>query len=76
MVEVQKPPRWGRPPLEKGCVRSERIVTFLTPAERDTLVRCAEDLGQSVSATAHQLICDALKDEFGDGHLEGRRSKK
>jgi len=76
MVEVQKPPRWGRPPLERRQVRSERIVTFLTPDERDTLVRYAENLGQSVSATVHELICDALKTEFSGSHLEGRRSKK
>ncbi|MEM9844616.1 MAG: hypothetical protein AAF965_07430 [Pseudomonadota bacterium] len=67
MEEVGKRPRWGRPPVERAHARSERVVTFLTPDERALLDAYADDLGQSISATAHHLICKAM-DRKGETH--------
>jgi hypothetical protein len=51
----------GRPPLQEGERRSERIVTFLTQEERTELARQAAEASQSLSAYCHRLITGGLK---------------
>ncbi|MEM6577438.1 MAG: hypothetical protein AAF678_03020 [Pseudomonadota bacterium] len=52
----------GRPPLPEEKARSERVVTFLTPAERRKLELRANASGQTLSAAAHELIARGLQD--------------
>ena len=42
-------------------VRSERVVTFLTPSEFDSLKRLADVSSTSLSATIHTLLVSSLK---------------
>ena len=53
----------GRPPLQEGERRSERIVTFLTQEERTELARQAAEASQSLSAYCHRLITGGLKNQ-------------
>lgn len=64
MKEVGKRPKWGRPPVERSQARTERVVTFLTMKERALLAAYADNLGQSISATAHHLICSAMENKL------------
>lgn len=52
--------RLGRPPLDPAKARTERVVTFLTPPEMAALSAIAERRRQSLSATCHALLADAL----------------
>ncbi len=56
-------PKRGRPQLPKAEVRSERIVTLLTPSQRHRLTRLAESTGQTLSSVAHDLIAQGLERE-------------
>ncbi len=56
-------PKRGRPPLPKAEVRSERIVTLLTPSQRRRLARLADSTGQTLSGIAHDLIAQGLERE-------------
>ncbi|RLA28014.1 MAG: hypothetical protein DRR11_17355 [Gammaproteobacteria bacterium] len=50
----------GRPPLPKECVRSERVVTFLTREENEQLHKLAAAQGKSVSQTCHDLLVNEI----------------
>lgn len=52
--------RMGRPPLPREKTRPNRLVTFLTDAELETLRHEAESAGLSLSAKAHQLLKHSL----------------
>jgi len=55
--------RLGRPPKPPHEVRSERVVSFVTPVEFETLMRVADDRGLSVSAVIHLVLSAALAEE-------------
>jgi hypothetical protein len=44
-------------------VRSERVVTFVTPAEFEALQDLAERWASSLSATVHRIVFRALEAE-------------
>ena len=54
----------GRPPKPAELVRSERVVTFVTPNEYAALVRLSEQWETSVSGTIHRLMTMTLEAEF------------
>jgi len=55
--------RLGRPPLPRDRARSERVVSFVTPAELDALREHADASGISVSAVIHQILSATLEEE-------------
>lgn len=61
-----KPRRMGRPPLPSSKVRGERVVIFLTTAQKQQLHLFAETSAQSISAAAQYLIRRGLNQEFID----------
>ena len=63
--EKESPPRrrFGRPPKPEDEVRSERVVSFVTRGELDTLLELAENRGESVSAVVHRILRSALRKE-------------
>jgi hypothetical protein len=52
--------RLGRPPRPAETVRSQRVVTFVTPAELEALERLSERWETSLSGTVHRLVYRAL----------------
>jgi len=54
----------GRPSLPDGESRSERIVTLLTKGERVVLAQQASAASLTLSAYAHQLIVQGLKNNY------------
>ena len=62
----QKSKALGRPPRPQDQVRSERVVTFLTFEECESLKRLSDAWGKSVSATCHRLVQKALISESQD----------
>ena len=56
-------PRLGRPPKPPDEVRSERVVSFLTPGELDALVELADIRGASISAVVHQILRSKLVEQ-------------
>jgi hypothetical protein len=55
--------RLGRPPLPRDRARSERVVSFVTPVELDTLRELADSRGTSVSALIHRILSSSLAEE-------------
>ena len=55
--------RLGRPPKPPHEVRSERVVSFVTPDEFNTLCELADTQGLSVSAVIHQILSSQLAEE-------------
>jgi hypothetical protein len=55
--------RLGRPPLPRDLARSERVVSFVTPAELDALREHADASGMSVSAVVHQILGSSLAEK-------------
>jgi hypothetical protein len=55
--------RLGSPPLPPDQARSERVVSFVTPAELGALRDLASARGVSLSAVIHQILSSALKEE-------------
>ena len=53
--------RLGRPPGAPESIRRNRVVTLLTDAEFEKLVRFADEEEKSVSAFVHQIISRYLK---------------
>lgn len=51
----------GRPPLPREKARANRLVTFLTDSELETLRRQAKQEGLSLSAKAHQILSSSLR---------------
>ena len=64
--------RLGRPPRPAETVRSQRVVTFVTPAEFETLERLSERWNTSLSGTVHRLVSRALESAT-DTSQEARR---
>ena len=57
--------RLGRPPKPRDKVRSERVVSFVTRGELDSLTELADIRGESVSAVVHRILRSALMKENG-----------
>jgi len=53
-------PKLGRPPSPAESVRSNRVVTFVTPAELRELESIAGREGISLSKVVHQIIETSL----------------
>ena len=51
---------FGRPPLQLGRARSERVVSFVTPAELEALRALANRRGLSVSAVIYGVLRTSL----------------
>ena len=62
LAETQLPRR-GRPPLPRDEARSERVVTFVTPGQFQTLLGIAAQDGSSVSAVVHHILESSLGEE-------------
>ena len=56
-------PRLGRPPKPRDEVRSERVVSFVTRRDFDTLSELANQRGESISAVIHLILSSALVEE-------------
>jgi hypothetical protein len=56
-------PRLGRPPKPRDELRSERVVSFVTRGEFDTLCELANNRGESISAVIHLILSSALAEE-------------
>ncbi len=56
-------PRLGRPPKPRDEVRSERVVSFVTRGEFDSLTQLADVRGESVSGIVHRILRSALGKE-------------
>jgi len=68
-----KRPRFGRPPKPRDEVRSERVVSFVTPAELDALNELAEEREESLSALIHRILLSALARQFPKNQSLGRK---
>lgn len=60
-ARVTKRPRRGRPTQVSATARSERVVTFVTERERESLEGIAIDEDRSLSAVVHRIIAQHLK---------------
>ena len=52
--------KFGRPPKPRDEVRSERVVSFLTRGEFESLTRLAADSGESLSSVIHRILSAGL----------------
>ena len=50
----------GRPRLPTHRVRSERVVTFLTPSEMEQLHKMADANDDTISAACHRILSGHL----------------
>ena len=57
-MAINKParPQRGRPPAPRETVRRNRVVTFLTDGQLETLKRLADRNKTTLSQACHQLI--------------------
>jgi hypothetical protein len=72
-AKTGKRPRFGRPPKPRDEVRSERVVSFVTPAELDALNELAEEREESLSALIHRILLSALARQFPKNKGLGRQ---
>jgi len=72
-AKTGKRPRFGRPPKPRDEVRSERVVSFVTPAELDALNELAEEREESLSALIHRILLSALARQFPKNQSLGRK---
>jgi hypothetical protein len=63
MRDARRRRKLGRPPKLRDEVRSERVVSFITRGEFDTLLKLAECNGELVSAVVHRILRSALGKE-------------
>ena len=56
--------RMGRPRLPAEHARSERVVTFVTPRERDALRQLCERWNLPLSATVYRLLSEVLPNKI------------
>lgn len=52
--------RMGRPPVAPETARSNRVVTFVTNSEMESLERIASEEDKSLSAAVHQILARSL----------------
>jgi len=72
-TKTRKRRRFGRPPKPRDEVRSERVVSFVTPAELDALNGLADDRGESLSSLIHRILLSALARQFPKNKGLGRQ---
>jgi hypothetical protein len=60
------PRRFGRPPKPAETVRSERVVSFVTPGELEQLEKISARRGVSLSAVIHSLVVRSLDSDTGE----------
>ena len=60
-VGAQSRHKLGRPPGPPESIRRRRVVTLMTDAEFDKLMRIADENENSVSALVHQIVSRYLK---------------
>jgi hypothetical protein len=66
MKDMKERSRICRPPLAAEHARSERVVTFVTPGERDSLRRLSERWSLPLSATVYRLLTEVLPNKITD----------
>lgn len=54
--------RLGRPPKPADTVRSERVVSFVTPVEYRQLESISERKSMSLSAVVHSMVVRSLEE--------------
>jgi len=59
--------RFGRPPKPAETVRSERVVSFVTPGEFQQLEKISDRRGVSLSAVIHSMVARSLKESRRGG---------
>jgi hypothetical protein len=64
--------RFGRPPKPTDTVRSERVVSFVTPAEYRQLQSISIRHDISVSAVIHSILSRSLENESGKPQKNAR----
>ena len=64
--EFDTPQSRGRPALPDEVARRERVVTFLTLREKESLSLLASAQSMSLSAVCHRLIVKGLRQEEKD----------
>ena len=55
--------KFGRPPKPHDEVRSERVVSFVTRAEFETLAQLADARSESLSSAIHRILSAGLAEE-------------
>jgi len=72
--------RYGRPPKPREAVRSERIVSFVTPSEFRQLEKISDHRGVSLSAVIHSMVIqpldESLRTDLKDVSINQQRSEK
>jgi hypothetical protein len=71
--------RFGRPPKPAETVRSERVVSFVTPVEFRQLEKISDRRGVSLSAVIHSMVVRSLENDAAVlpkiGHENQQRSE-
>jgi hypothetical protein len=60
-IGTQTSHRLGRPPGAPESIRNKRVVTLMTDAEFEKLIKIADEEEKSVSALVHQIVSRYLK---------------
>ena len=72
---MQKRSRMGRPPLPREKTRRNRLVTFLTDLELESVRRQAEQQGLSLSGMAHKILARSLESGAESNHRASPKNK-
>jgi hypothetical protein len=64
MKDMKERSRMGRPPLAAEHARSERVVTFVTPGERESLKQLSARWNLPLSTTVHRLLSEVLPNKI------------
>jgi len=68
--------RFGRPPKPAETVRSERVVSFVTPGELELLEEISRRRGLSLSAVIHSLVVRSLDSDTGEQPATGTKDQQ
>jgi superfamily II DNA/RNA helicase len=68
--------RFGRPPKPAETVRSERVVSFVTPVEFRQLKKISDRRGVSLSAVIHSMVVRSLKSSAGEPTKIGNNNQR
>jgi len=60
-IGTQSSRRLGRPPGAPESIRNKRVVTLMTDAEFEKLMKVADEEEKSVSALVHHIVSRYLK---------------
>ncbi len=74
---MRKRSHMGRPPLPREKTRRNRLVTFLTDLELESVRRQAEQQGLSLSGMEHKILARSLESPVESSHrASGARAQQ